>query len=79
MITDAEQDKRGTNVPTGAILVLLLALKYNADVNRRPTSSDISVAIALPISWYDLALPLGPSRMNKNLQMEQNHLIYEIS
>lgn len=32
------------------------------------TSSDISVAMALPISWYDLALPLGPSRMNKNLQ-----------
>lgn len=36
-----------------------------------PTSSDISVAIALPISWYDLALPFGPSKMNKNLQMEQ--------
>ncbi len=43
-------------------------------VNGSLTSSDISVAIALPISWYDLALPLGPSKMNKNLQMEQNHM-----
>lgn len=77
MITDAEQDKRSTNVPTEAILVevLRLASQYNTDVRGRPTSSDISVAIALPISWYDLALPLGPSRMNKNLRKEQNHLI----
>lgn len=41
------------------------------------TSSDIRVAIALPISWYDLALPLGPSKMNKNLQIEQNCCYYE--
>lgn len=40
-------------------------------VREMPTSSDISVAIALPISWYDLALPLGPSRMNKNLQIKK--------
>lgn len=37
------------------------------------TSSDISVAMARPISWYELALPLGPSKMNKNLPMGQNH------
>lgn len=53
--------------------------RYMLYVYCGPTSSDISVAIALPISWYDLALPLGPSKMNKNLQMEQNHRIDDTS
>ena len=32
---------------------------------RRRTSSDMSVAIDRPISWYWLWLPCGPSRMKR--------------
>lgn len=38
---------------------------------REITSSDIKVAMARPISWYDLALPLGPSKMKRNLNPKE--------
>lgn len=44
-------------------------------VNSFPilTSSVINVAIDLPISWYWAPLPIGPSRMNKNLKNQPHH------
>lgn len=39
---------------------------------NKNTSSVISVAIDLPISWYCCPLPSGPRRINKNLQIEDN-------
>ena len=38
---------------------------YNNDKNL--TSSDIRVAMDLPISWYLLWFPMGPSNINTNL------------
>lgn len=35
--------------------------------NKNLTSSDIRVAMDLPISWYLLWFPMGPSNINTNL------------
>lgn len=40
------------------------------------TSSTMSVAMARPISLYDLAFPCGPKRMNKNLCNDETNISY---
>lgn len=39
------------------------------------TSSVMSVAIDLPISWYCGALPAGPNNKNRNLRKQENRRI----
>lgn len=49
--------------------------KNNLELYIMNTSSVISVAIDLPISWYCWPFPSGPKRINKNLQKRQKQNI----